>query len=204
MPESVRLFIAIELPEELKGVLTEIGRELEARIPSRTVRWVKPSAMHLTLVFLGETPVTRLEDIKEAMASAAAKVPETSFRAIGLGCFPNSRRPRVVWVGVEEPARNLERIKRALDEELEPLGFKPEKKSFAPHLTLGRVNRRASHQDTTKLGQVIESATLQDVGGVDVTHIHLIRSDLRPTGAVYTVLASFPLGGKATSKDAPD
>jgi 2'-5' RNA ligase len=194
MPDNIRLFIAVELPEELKRVLTEIGREIGARIPPNTVRWVKPAAMHLTLVFLGETPAGKLDAIKEAAASAAARIPKTSFRAIGLGCFPNPRRPRVVWVGVEESAGNLERLKQMLDEELEPLGFRPEKRRFSPHLTLGRVGRQASRQAEAELGQIVERATLRDVGGVDVTYIHLIRSDLRPSGAVYTTLASFPLG----------
>jgi 2'-5' RNA ligase len=200
MPESIRVFIAIELPEELKGVLTEIARELEARIPPRTVRWVRPTAMHLTLVFLGETPVSKLEAIKQAMASAAARIPKTSFKAVGLGCFPNPRRPRVVWVGVEEPAGNLVRIKEALDQELAHFGFKPESRRFSPHLTLGRVNTQARHQDAAELGQVIQRARLQDVGRVEVSDIHLVRSDLRPTGAVYTVLASCPLGVEATTE----
>jgi 2'-5' RNA ligase len=204
MPESIRLFIAIELPEELKGALVEIGREVAARIPPRTVRWVQPAAMHLTVVFLGETPASKLVAIKEAMAAAAARVAKTSFRAIGVGCFPNPRRPRVVWVGVEEAAGNLERIKLALDHELAPLGFKPEKRRFSPHLTLGRVNKQASHQEAAELGRAVEGATLREVARVEVTRIHLIRSDLRSTGAVYTVLASFPLGGQAVIPEAAD
>lgn len=193
MSESIRLFIAIELTQELKAVLTEIGKELEARIPPRTVRWVKPAAMHLTLVFLGETPVSRLDAVKEAVATAVTRLPQTSFGVVGLGCFPNSRRPRVVWVGVDEAARNLPRIKKALDRELEPLGFKPEGRPFSPHLTLGRVDRRAGSQEAAELGRVVERATLHEVGRVKVTEIHLISSDLRPAGPIYTILASFPL-----------
>jgi 2'-5' RNA ligase len=193
MPESIRLFIAIELTEELKAVLTEIGRELEARIPPRTVRWVKPAAMHLTLVFLGETPVSQLEAVKAAVSTAVAGLPQTSFGAVGLGCFPNPRRPRVIWVGVDEAAGNLPRIKEALDRELEPLGFKPERQPFSPHLTLGRVDKRAGNHEAAELGRVLERATLQEIGRVEATQIHLIRSDLRPTGPVYTIVASFPL-----------
>jgi len=193
MPESILLFIAIELTEELKAVLTEVGRELEMRIPPRTVRWVKPAAMHLTLVFLGETPISRLAAIKEAVGRAAASSPQTSFRAIGLGCFPHPRRPRVIWAGVEETAGNLPRIKEALDRELEPLGFKREKRPFSPHLTLGRVDKRASNNEAAELGRVVERATLQEVGRVKVAQIHLIRSDLLPAGPVYSILASLPL-----------
>jgi 2'-5' RNA ligase len=193
MPENVRLFIAIQLDEQLKAMLNEISQELEARIPAQTVRWVRPAAMHLTLVFLGETPARQLDPIKEAIRTAAARVSETSFTAVGLGCFPNLRRPRVVWVGVEEPSGLLSQLKRALDHELEPLGFKPETRPFSPHLTLGRVNKRASRPDAAELGRVIENTTLQALGRVKVTNVHLIRSDLQRSGPIYTVLASFPL-----------
>jgi 2'-5' RNA ligase len=202
MAETIRAFIAIELTDELKGILVQIGRELEARIPPGTVRWVKPGAMHLTLVFLGDTPTPKLESIERAMTAAVTGIPPVSLTATGLGCFPNCSRPRVVWVGVDEPAGVLKRLKRALDDELEPLGFKPERRSFSPHLTLGRVNKRATRADAQRLGQVVESATLKDAGSMTADQIHLIRSDLRPAGAVYTILVSIPFsGGSSPSRD---
>ena len=193
MTELIRAFIAIELSPELKGVLVHIGRELESRIPPRTARWVKPAAMHLTLVFLGETPAAKLDSIKQAMTIAAQVAHPITLTATGLGCFPNTRRPRVVWVGIEEPAGHLQRLKSALDRELEPLGFKPERRRFSPHLTLGRVHKRAGRGDTQRLGQVLESATLKDAGEMTASQVHLIRSDLRPGGPIYTILASAPL-----------
>jgi 2'-5' RNA ligase len=195
MAETIRAFIAIELTDELKSILVQIGRELEARIPPGTVRWVKPAAMHLTLVFLGDTPTAKLDSIERAMTAAATGIPPISLGANGLGCFPNCSRPRVVWVGVDEPAGFLKRLKRALDDELEPLGFKPEGRSFSPHLTLGRVNKRASRTDAQRLGQVVDSATLKDAGAMTAAQMHLIRSDLRPAGPVYTTLTSVSFSG---------
>jgi len=193
MVETIRTFIAIELGDELKGLLMQVGQEIQSRIAPRTVRWVKPHAMHLTLVFLGDTPVTQLDTIQRAMTAAAAEVPPITFRAVGLGCFPNPRRPRVVWVGVDEPAGHLKQLKAALDRELEPLGYKAERRRFSPHLTLGRVHKRAGRGEAQGLGQVVESATLKELCRVTARQLCLIRSELRPAGAIYTTLASVPL-----------
>jgi 2'-5' RNA ligase len=195
MAERIRAFIAIGLTYELKSILTQIRYELEARIPPRTLRWVKPAAMHLTLVFLGDTPVARLNSIEQSMAAAMVDIPPIAFTASGMGCYPNTRRPRVVWVGIHEPAGRLKRLKTALDRELEPLGFKPERRPFSPHLTLGRIHRRASREDARKLGEVVAGATLKDAGEMIASHIHLVRSDLRPSGPIYTVLARVPFAG---------
>ena len=195
MTGMIRAFIAIELTQELKGVLREIGRQLEARIAPGTVRWVKPEAMHLTLVFLGDTPADRLDAIHQAISGAASPIPPVTLTATGLGCFPNPRRPRVVWVGVDEPAGHLGRLKRALDRQLVPLGYRPERRSFSPHLTLGRVHKRAGRADAAHLGEVIAGATLTDAGVMTAQQVHLIRSDLRPGGPIYTILASAPLSG---------
>ena len=195
MAEMIRAFIAIELSGELKEMLIRTGRDLAARIPPATVRWVKPDAMHLTLQFLGDTPAARLDAITTAIEIAALGVPPITMTTGGLGCFPNLRRPRVVWIRVVEPSGHLAKLKEALDRELEPLNFEPERRPFSPHLTLGRVHKRADREDVRQLGQVIESAALPEVGRMTAVAIHLIRSDLRPSGPIYTVLARLPFKG---------
>ena len=195
MAEMVRAFIAIELSGELKEMLARTGRDLAAQIPPATVRWVKPAAMHLTLQFLGDTPAGRLDAVTRAIEAATFGVPPITMTTGGLGCFPNLRRPRVVWVRVVEPSGHLAKLKEALDRELEPLNFEPERRPFSPHLTLGRVHKRAVREDVRQLGQVIESAALPEVGRMTAVAIHLIRSDLRPSGPIYTVLARLPFKG---------
>ena len=195
MPDRIRAFIALEITAELEELLGQVAQQLESRFPPRTIRWVKPASMHLTLVFLGNTPVDQLESIEEAIVASVSGVPTIELTAAGLGCYPNPRRPRVVWVGVEEPTGHLKRLKKALDRELAPLGFKPERRSFSPHLTLGRIHKRASRDDARLVGQVVESATLHQVGRMVARQVHLIRSDLKPTGPLYTILASIPLEG---------
>jgi 2'-5' RNA ligase len=151
--------------------------------------------MHLTLQFLGDTPAGRLDAVTRAMEAATLGVPPITMTTGGLGCFPNLRRPRVVWVRIVEPSGHLAQLKAALDRELEPLGFQPERRPFSPHLTLGRVHKRAAREDARQLGQVIESTALAEVGCMTAQAIHLIRSDLRPSGPVYTVLARLPFKG---------
>ncbi len=194
MQNSIRSFIAIHLTNELKSLLSQVGAQIENRIPPRTVRWVRPAAMHLTLVFLGDTPTVKLDSIQQAISNAATAVPPITFNVGGLGCFPNYRRPRVLWVGVQEPASHLQQLKISLDRELDLLGFKAERRPFSPHLTLGRVNKQASREDAQKLGQVIEQATLHELGLATVAQVHLIQSDLRPSGPIYTTLYSAELG----------
>ncbi len=195
MAEMIRAFIAIELSGELKKMLIRTGRDLATRIPPAAVRWVKPAAMHLTLQFLGDTPAATLDAITRAIEAATLGVPPITMTTGGLGCFPNLRRPRVVWVRLVEPSGHLAQIKDALDRELEPLGFKPERRPFSPHLTLGRVHKRAGREDARRLGRVVESADLTEVACMTADAIHLIRSDLRPSGPIYTVLARLPFKG---------
>ncbi len=195
MAEMIRAFIALELSAELKELLTRTGRDLATRIPSATVRWVKPAAMHLTLQFLGDTSAATLDAITRAIEAAALGIPPITMTTGGLGCFPNLRRPRVVWVRIVEPSGHLAQLKDALDRELEPLGFQPERRPFSPHLTLGRVHQRAGREDARQLGKVVESAALAEVGCMTAQAIHLIRSDLRPSGPIYAVLARLPFLG---------
>jgi 2'-5' RNA ligase len=111
----------------------------------------------------------------------------------GIGCFPNSRRPRVVWAGIADPAGRLTCLQSAVEEALGSIGFTPEARRFTPHLTLGRINRRTSRQDAALVGHIVAGSSPAELGAVTVVNFNLIRSVLRPTGAEYTTLAKFTL-----------
>jgi 2'-5' RNA ligase len=189
--DTVRTFIAIELSQ---GILDRLG-DLQARIkddiPDRLVRWVRPAGIHLTLRFLGEVPADRIDGIAQAMGTACAPHEPFSFSIGGLGCFPNPRRPRVVWVGVEEPSGALARVQRDIEHALKPLGFSPERRAFRPHLTLGRVRER-NPSALRELGAYMSRASVV-VGEMRAASVSLMRSQLLPGGAVYTQLAMAPL-----------
>jgi RNA 2',3'-cyclic 3'-phosphodiesterase len=190
--DTVRIFIAIELPPPVLDRLDDLQARLRQDLPARWVRWVRPQGMHLTLKFLGENPASRVDAVSAAMVNAAAAHAPFSLSVHGLGCFPNLRRPRVLWVGVEEPAGVLAALQRDVERALVPLGFSPEARPFSPHLTLGRVRGGARGQ-IEALGQVVGRAKAR-VGEMPVAAIHLMRSDLLPGGAVYTSLSVARLG----------
>jgi len=194
--ETIRAFIAVPLPHPLLDRLSALQRQLESQVPSRSVRWVRVEGIHLTLKFLGDTPTEKLPDIKRALAAVARHVPACTFTVGELGCFPNPRRPRVVWVGMQEPAGRLAALQDAIEEVMAPLGYPPEGRGFTPHLTLGRVRPGARRDEVSRVGEVVTGKTGEPLAEVSADHFALIRSVLKPTGAEYTTLEEFPLHGR--------
>jgi 2'-5' RNA ligase len=191
---SLRTFVAVELDEELKGNLAHLQQSLRGRVAPRSVRWVRPEGIHLTLKFLGDTPVTKVDEVKAALTDAALEVEPFAFTVEGLGCFPNARRPRVLWVGLQEPSGALHRLREAVEAHVAPLGFPMERRSFHPHLTLGRVQRYASKSEVGEIGDMVSSSHIGLVDEMGVTAVSYIKSDLKPSGAVYTTLLAARLG----------
>lgn len=192
---TARTFIAIELDDELRDKLGRLQDGLRAQLSPHSVRWVHPRGIHLTLKFLGDTPLEQVEEVQAALAQAAAEVSSFSFTVAGLGCFPNTRRPRVVWVGVQELTGSMVRLRDTIEDRVAPLGFPTEGRRFSPHLTLGRVQRHASKSEVRELGEVVAAHTTGVLDEMVVTAVSYIKSDLRPSGAVYTTLAEVKLKG---------
>ncbi len=186
MSNRIRAFLAVELDEEVRRALEEIQKGLDSR--TLDVRWVRPGNLHLTLRFLGEVPEDEIPGIREAAGKTAAETSPFRMTLQGLGAFPSGGRPRVVWIGVREPAPLLE-MERRLSRELGLAGLPPPDKPFRPHLTLGRVKDR---RGTGRLVDRMRANRDVAAGSVDVTSLALIRSDLRPRGPIYTVLDRFP------------
>jgi len=185
---TVRTFIAIELDRELKDQLRRVQDQLRAQGVTRGVRWVQPDGIHLTLKFLGDTPLEKVEEVKAALARAATEVNPFYFSVSGLGCFPNLRQPRVVWVGLQEPTGTVVRLRDAVEAQVAPLGFPTEGRPFSPHLTLGRVQRDSSKSEVRKIGEVVAASAVGIVGEMTAKSVCLIKSDLKPGGAVYSTL----------------
>ncbi len=191
--ENWRLFIAIELPPHILDHISAIQDWLRERVPPRTVRWVAPQGIHLTLKFLGDVPVRQQEALQEALAQAVRGHAPFQLAAGGMGCFPNPRRPRVAWVGVHENPEALQRLRDAVEAQIAPLGYPTEARPFHPHLTLGRVRRDARRSDVQALGTLIAESALQQRETWTVREVTLVRSQLKPSGAVYTPLFHAPL-----------
>ncbi len=191
----LRTFIAIELDEALKQTLAALQTRLRERLARGSVRWVRPEGIHLTLKFLGETPAAQVDEIGQAMVRAAAQVSPFTFTVGGLGCFPHTRRPRVVWVGLQEPTGALARLRNAVETQVAPLGFPTEERPFRPHLTLGRVQRGVSRSKAREIGLAVEADPPGTIARMHVTTVAYIQSELEPGGAVYTTLRVANLGG---------
>lgn len=193
MMNTLRTFIAIELEEELLRHLVQVQDRFRKQLSPRSVRWVQPGGIHLTLKFLGDTRPDQVEAVKTALGRAAFEVPAFAFTVGGVGCFPNTRRPRVVWVGLHEPTGALSRLRDAVESQVAPLGFPTENRPFSPHLTLGRVQRNATGSEVREVGEAVAASTIGTLDEMRVTRVSYIQSDLRPGGAVYTTLYDAPL-----------
>ena len=200
MPDEIlRTFIAIELDEPLRIALRSVQDKLKRHVPPGSVKWVGPDGIHLTLKFLGDTPRSRVSEIETALQTACAGLGAFEFSVEGRGCFPNFRRPRVVWVAVREKSGTLVRLQAAVERTVAPLGWPTEERAFSPHLTLGRVSKGADSRTAAAVGQAVEKAVVEQIGLQQVTAVSLIQSDLRPTGAVYSRLIHTPLAGAANA-----
>lgn len=189
---NLRLFIAVELPEEWLAALARVQEALRAA-GLDALRWTRPEGIHLTLKFLGEVPEERLAGVVQAMTRAAARARPFTLRLGQLGAFGGPQRPRVLWAGVEGELEALTRLWRALEAEVRPLGFPPERDTLAPHLTLARVPEPAQREVAGTLANVLPRVALPELPPLNVAAIALMRSLLGPGGARYQRLAVAPL-----------
>jgi len=193
-PETLRTFIAIPLSSLVVAKLAEVQRALRRTCPEQAVSWVKPENIHLTLFFLGDILPERQAPVEAALNVVARNVRPFTFSVQDVGAFPNLNRPRVIWVGLEEPGGQLALLHRAVNEAMANAGFKLEDRRFSPHLTLGRIRRRASREDAQAVGDALRQTEAGYLGDVNVEELIFFRSVLKSSGAEYTPLARFAIG----------
>ncbi len=200
MPEEIlRTFIAIELDEPLQLALGRVQTKFKRQMSQRDVKWVAAESIHLTLKFLGDTPRGRLPEIEAALHAACAGHAPFEVSIEGRGCFPNIRRPRVIWVAVREKGQTLARLQADVEQHVAPLGWPTEERGYSPHLTLGRVARGLERDVEEAVGRAVEKTVVEQVGLQRVTAVSLMQSDLRPAGPIYTRLLHVPLAAAAAS-----
>jgi 2'-5' RNA ligase len=189
MSKTIRTFIAIEIP---KTVISKI-RELQDVIKAYgfKIRWVRAENIHLTLKFLGDIEEIKINEIAKAVSKAVEKYSPISLKAKGIGVFPGIKRPRVLWVGLSGQLEALVKLQQTLDENLIALGFSREERPFKGHLTMGRIKDKI---DVKKLGDALMAFRRFESETFTADQIILYKSELTPSGAVYTGLASALLG----------
>jgi RNA 2',3'-cyclic 3'-phosphodiesterase len=187
-PESLRLFVAIELPPAVREALATLQKRLQAFDRDRAVRWTAIDNIHLTLKFLGETPASRRPEIETALNQAVAGHKPFDLTIEGAGCFPDLRKPRVVWAGAGGELKALHVLRDSVEQAIAPLGYPTEDRPFSPHFTLGRARQEAPRPALASLGEKIGKAEVGRLAAWRVEGVSLMQSDLRPSGAVYTQL----------------
>lgn len=188
---TMRLFVALELPEDVKQVLGTIQHNTQAaRLP---IRWVAPDSIHLTLVFLGETRDDRLQQIGTALHTALADQHGLNLSTGELGMFPSWRRPQVVWVGVGGEIDKLTALQAHIAQALVTLGSPRESRPYTAHLTLGRVARTATPGERTNITRSLQHASLPEHHTWRVETVTLFESRLGPEGPRYNTRDTIPL-----------
>jgi 2'-5' RNA ligase len=188
----VRLFVALDLPDDVRGALGELVARLKPNC--RAAKWARPEGLHVTLKFIGHAiadgDVAKLNAARAALAAVNSSEP-VAIRYRGVGFFPNARRPRVFWCGVEASA-NLAQIAVDIERTLEPLGIPPETHAFVPHLTLARFK---SPDGVDALVCSTAEFSERDFGKARETQFHLFESKLKPGGAEYRKIESYSFAG---------
>lgn len=190
--DVIRTFIAVDLPPNVLDALGQISTQLQAKLPDTPVRWVNFEKMHLTLKFLGDVSTENISMVERILKSEASKRPVMEIGIGGIGAFPKMRHPRVVWIGVEAPTELFD-LRRGIEDGVARLGYNYDKYEFTPHLTLGRISRKASATDVRTVGNVLHDFQVGFLGVARIDAVHLYKSDLHPDGARYTRLFSAEL-----------
>ena len=189
----MRLFVAMDLPDHPREALSDLIARL--KLDCSKARWVRPEGMHITLKFIGEADVENLDAIRAALANVHSSAP-VQINLRGVGFFPNERRPHAAWCGVDARP-NLAELAADVARALEPLGFPAESRQFVPHLTLARFS---SPDGLEKLVNAARNLKSQEFGSVSESEFHLFQSFLKPSGAEYQRLATFPFVLAVTEK----
>lgn len=196
----IRTFVAIELDEEIRKAIAGTQRQVQEQLMKQLrhtasdvrVQWVRPDSIHLTLKFLGDIDEARVEDIRAALLSAVGTQSRLTVEVGGLGVFPDLRLPRVLWVGLSGQVDALMRVAAEVEAALTGVGFPPESRPLSPHLTLARIKERSR-----EVGKGLAESGLMTqpfrVGSLAVHAVCLMKSDLKPSGAVYSRLVEVPL-----------
>lgn len=187
----IRSFLAIELPKPILRKIEEVEADLKSA--HADVRWVNPEKIHLTLKFFGNIEEPRIDSILKSIKEPARNTLPFSLKARGVGAFPSMKSPRVIWMGLVNGSEILTSFQKEIEAQLEKIGFQPEDRPFRPHLTLGRVKSSRGKDDL--VGRM-EKHKEGEFGDFQVERVILFKSDLKPSGPIYTALGEMKLGGR--------
>lgn len=196
--KPIRAFVAITLPDWMITEVETLQNSLRSRLEHESllvpVRWVRPQQMHLTLLFLGDIVPDAAPELEMALARACRGIGALQLHAKGLGCFPHTRNPRVIWMGLGGELERLHELQARIESEVKLLCEYSESGSFRPHLTLARV-KTTMRLEARRIGSIIESTTVDQLDDWMAQGVALMRSELSSRGSTYSELSFIPLAG---------
>ncbi len=184
---DMRCFIALEISQKNRDEFSRITAILKAS--GAAVKWVAPKKIHLTLKFLGDVPKNKISAVTDKLKNIAAATPSFCITPAGIGVFPGWSRPRAVWVGVGPGDAAVKNLAAQVENAMKKEGFKKSDNPFSPHFTLGRIK---TAKKTFLIKKAANAITVTPIP-VRISEIILFKSDLTPTGAIYTPLSRHPL-----------
>jgi len=184
---AIRSFVAVDTPAEVKERMIVLSERLKAT--GADVKWEPKEKLHITVKFLGHVEEKRLESLANRLGGHLQTFPSFSLIYRGVGCFPSLHRPRVIWVGAEDKDGVLQKIQEKVEEIASGFGLEKEERTFHPHVTIGRV--KGSRNLENLVGE-LERADFEPQAS-NIHEVLLMKSDLRPTGSVYSVLRRYEL-----------
>jgi 2'-5' RNA ligase len=187
----LRAFIAVEVPAAIRQAVCSSTASLRQEIGS-LVRWVPMENMHLTLKFLGDVSPANVDMLSQMLRGEADLFGGFDLQFRGLGSFPSLKRPRVIYIGIQAPAA-LEALQRGIESAARRLGYESEERGFSPHLTVGRTRQTVTATEQQTIRRALEGTKIDSLGTARVDSLHLYKSDLKPSGSVYTRLYSAAL-----------
>jgi 2'-5' RNA ligase len=189
----VRTFIAISVPAGVSSAFVQLQRSLEKQTGVGLVHWTSPDQFHLTLSFLGHIAPAAAAQAGQALTRLCAAVRPFELGATGVGCFPNLRRPKIIWAGLTGQIEELSHLQKSVEGATHHLSEKPSDRQFHPHLTLGRVRPSSNRSQTRRLAASVASLSSFSVENWTVRELRLMRSDLSGQGAIHTCLSVHPI-----------
>jgi len=186
-----RTFIAVEIDSAIRSRAEELIILLRAA--EADVKWVEAQNLHITLQFLGEVPEQLVAGVCKAVEQGAAQVRPFDLEVGCAGAFPNSNRPRTLWIGANAGSQQMAELHEFVALELAELGFQDEDRRFQTHLTIGRTR---SGKNVAELGRLLKQHADFNAGRMRVEKATVFSSSLQRGGPIYEVLGMGPLGGK--------
>lgn len=186
--KPVRTFVAVVLPQDVKQAIGSVESQFRKSAPR--VRWVSPENLHITLKFLGNVDADRLSDVEAAVREAVKGLKPFRLEFRGAGAFPNQKKPRVIWIGIEGEVSLLSEAAERVDKALVDIGFEAEDRPFRGHVTIGRCR---DIRDGAGVSDALRDVGALELGSMNVDRVIVMKSDLRPEGPIYSEIAEIKI-----------